>query len=357
LYPGLAVAEWVRRIQPSAKVVFACSQRRLDRRILERTGHAFAAQPIRPLPRGRRGWWSFATGWWGSMRLAKDMIRDLKPAAVLGLGGFAAVPLVRQAARSDVRVAILNPDAVPGLANRHLAAAADVIFTQFAETTEHFAPQHRHKVRQVGCPVRREVLIADRDQAIEHFRLESALRTLLVVGGSSGARSINAAVERLEPRLEDVLGWQMIWITGPGRQRASCSDRFAAMPLRQMDYCDRMDLAYAAADLIVARAGAVTVAEVAATGTPAVFMPYPHHRDEHQYHNAAGLATAGSAAIVKDLIDPDSNARSLGGVLLDLMQDRARLDRMAEAAKRRARPDAAEKVAEWICGRGSDLIG
>ena len=290
LYPALAVAGELVRRQPAARVVFACSNRPIDRHILDAQPYGVVPQPVRPLPRSPRGWWAFWRAWRESRRLAADLIADLKPRAVLGLGGFAAGPLVHQAARAGVATALLNPDAVPGRANRFLARRVDVIFAQYRSTIERFPAGLAGKVRPVGCPVRAELLNGSREQAMAFFGLDGARRTLVINGGSQGAATINEAALLMEEALSPLAGaWQVLHITGKGWSAPSAQARAGGITVRRVEYCDRMDLAYAAADLLLGRAGASTTAELAATGTPAVLMPYPYHKDQHQRLNARSM--------------------------------------------------------------------
>ncbi|MBS3734972.1 MAG: UDP-N-acetylglucosamine--N-acetylmuramyl-(pentapeptide) pyrophosphoryl-undecaprenol N-acetylglucosamine transferase [Phycisphaerae bacterium] len=352
LYPGLAVAEALRRAEPAGQIVFACSDRSLDERILApRADLGVVRQPVRPLPRRAGEVPGFLRAWRASRRLAGEMLADLRPAAVLGLGGFAAGPVVREAARRGVRAALLNPDAVPGRANRYLARRAEAIFAGFPAAAECFPAPARGKVRAVGCPLRAGIAAGRRDEAMAHFGLDADRRTLVVLGGSSGAASVNAVVAALGDALTQRAGqWQVLHVTGP--RRAGLADAYPPpdAPIFARHYCERMDLAYAAADVVLCRAGAVTVAELAATSTPAVLMPYPHHRDRQQHHNAAELVTSGGAVICEDAVDAAVNADRLGAVLLGLLDDEARRRSMREAAGRCDRPGAADIVAAWLSG-------
>lgn len=352
LYPGLAVAQELVRLEPEAKIVFACSSRAIDARILEPTPYSIVIQPVLPLPAKPSAAWPFIKGWIMSLAQARDMIRDLAPSAVLGLGGFAAGPVVRQAARAGVPTALLNPDAVPGKANQYLARRVRAIFTQFAQTTAHFRPNLQSKVRAVGCPIRTEIVNGSREDALKLFDLRGDRKTLLVLGGSLGAASINAAIAALATDLGALADrWQLLHVTGP----AGTADAAPAGPpvpegltVRRLEYCNRMDLAYAAADLAICRSGAVTVAELAATGTPAILMPYPFHKDQQQKLNASALAAAGAAIVCEDAKDAQSNAQALRKSLLPLMQDPSALDRMRQSARQSGKSDAAGQVARWL---------
>ena len=350
IYPGLAVADELLRIRPEAKVVFACSDRPIDRHILEQTPHAFAVQPVRPLPHGLGQAIDFTRRYIASALQARQMIADLRPTAVLGLGGFAAGPVVCRAAKRGVRTGMLNPDAVPGKANRMLARRADVIFTAFAATAQKFPSAVGSKVRHVGCPVRRAFLEADRAEAVEHFGLRADRKTLVVNGGSLGAASINEAVALLGDELAELAGaWQVLLITGKDKADAALESA-GELGACVLEYCERMDLAYAAADLSLGRAGVGTVAELAATATPAVLMPYPYHADQHQRLNADELRQAGAAVVVEDAKDPKENAERLRKTLLAIMRDAERLDTMHAAARQVEGARAAEQVAQWLLG-------
>ena len=350
LYPALAVAEQLLEARGDAAVVFACSNRPMDRRVLAPLDYAMVPQPIRPLPRRLRAIPGFLLSWWRSRKLARTLLRDLKPSAVLGTGGFAAAPLVKQASQAGIPVAMLNPDAVPGKANRYLGKYVDVVFTQFDSTAAGFAPEIASRARTVGCPIRRGFAHADRNEAIDYFSLDPSRKTLLVNGGSQGAMTINVAVAMLADDLGELAdSWQMLHVTGLS-QVTEVADLAGgkAIPSVVLDYCDRMDLAYAAADLALCRGGASTTAELAASGTPAVIMPYPYHADEHQRLNAAPLEECGAAIICTDAVDGPANARMLREGLIALMSDSDRLEAMRTAAASMARPDAAKDVADWM---------
>ena len=352
LYPALAVAEQLLETRSDAAVIFACSNRPIDRRVLAPLACAMVPQPIQPLPRRPRSAPGFLLSWWRSRKLARTLLRDLKPSAVLGTGGFAAAPLVKQASKAGIPAAMLNPDAVPGRANQYLGKYVDVVFTQFDSTAERFAPEIAARARTVGCPIRRGFAQADRDEAMDYFSLDPGRKTLLVNGGSQGAASINVAVAMLDDDLGELAdSWQMLHVTGLSHVTEVADDEGGkTIPSVVLNYCDRMDLAYAAADLALCRGGASTAAELAASGTPAVIMPYPYHADDHQRLNAAPLEDCGAAIIRTDTTEGPTNARMLREHLIGLMNDSGRLESMRASAASMARPNAAKDVADWMLG-------
>ena len=343
LYPGLAVAAELTALCDDAQIVFACSSRAIDRRILDPLDYAVVPQPVLPLPARPGAVWPFVRAWLASKGQSRRMVADLQPRAVLGLGGFAAAPL---AACRKVPTALVNPDAVPGKANRYLARCVDAIFTQFDATAQRLAPAVRARVTVAGCPIRGAFARADRDEACEHFGLDTERRTLLVCGGSLGAEAINVAIDALvSGSLADHLAdrWQVILITGASQAGPPGPD----IPhVKRMTYCNRMELALAAADLAVTRGGASTIAELTATGTPAIIVPYPHHRDRQQYLNAEPLTQAGAAVVCEQTDVP--LAAVLGRALADIVDDTAFLAGMQAAATQLGKADAARTVAQWM---------
>ena len=347
LFPGLAVADAVRALDPGARVLFACSSRRIDRTILDPTPYGVLPQSVRPLPSRDHEWLPFVRSLAGSAWEARRLLARLHPKGVLGLGGFAAAPMVWAAGRGGYRAALLNPDAVPGKTNKLLARSAAAVFTQFESTTTRFDPLLQPMVHPVGCPVRGQLLTGDRAEALRHFGLLSKRKTLLVFGGSQAAATINAAVAGALPELGDLAQrWQVLAVTGADDQGLSSVE--TPVRVRCLPYCDRMDLAYAAADLTLCRAGASSVAELTATGTPAVFMPYPWHADDHQRHNAEPMAAAGAAVICDDAKQADVNAPRLLDSLRPILTDGQTLSAMARAPGGLRRLDAAEHVARWL---------
>ena len=358
LIPGLAVAEQLRLLDPAARVVFFCSSRAIDAQILEPTPYGMVVQPIRPMPRRKGQWPGFLRSLAASAKVARQAIDRIHPKAVLGLGGFAAAPAVWRAARVGYRTAILNPDMAPGKANQRLAPHVAMIFTQFPKTHEHFPKISEEMVQLVGCPVRSQLLSGNREEALAHFGLLKSRKTLLVFGGSQAAASINAALAALAGELDGMASqWQVLAIAGDGEPRLA--DREGSpkeIRIRRLAYCDSMDLAYAAADLVLCRAGASTVAELAATGTPAVVMPYPF-ADGHQQLNAQPLVEAGAGVICTDAQDEVTNAAALRQAMLGILTDPAKLAAMTDAMGKLGRPDAARAVAKWMIGPGAAQLG
>jgi len=330
---------------------------------------------VQPVPRRPWRWPVFLARWRESVSLCRRRFQARGPAAVVGAGGYASGPPMAAALALGIPTFILNPDAVPGRANRHLARKGGpgrqhglhAVFAQWAVTRDHLpaaAP-----VVVTGCPVRQAFRSVGGGQASSRspgdraageirrsFGLDPGRRTLLVTGASQGARTINEAMILLARQVASA-GWQVLHLSGSAdRERVARAYAEAGTPGVVYPFTDRMAEAMSAADLIVSRAGASTLAEILIVGRPAVLLPYPFHRDRHQWHNAAVLVEALAAVLVEDVKEAPANARSLEPVLRSLMTDDARREAMAAAASRLSRPEAADEIADRL-RRAAEMRG
>jgi UDP-N-acetylglucosamine--N-acetylmuramyl-(pentapeptide) pyrophosphoryl-undecaprenol N-acetylglucosamine transferase len=246
-----------------------------------------------------------------------------------------------------IPVALLNPDALPGRANRYLVRFATTVFAQWEDTVEHL-PRSAHVVI-CGCPVRPEFSRTTRDAGLEKFGLDHQRRTLLVTGASQGARTINQVVTANLPYLESLRGWQILHLTGD-RDYEAVRGAYQQRSVRAvvLPFTDHMAEALAAADLMIGRAGASSLAEITVVGRASILMPYPFHKDGHQLANARCLARASAARIVEDRVDPEINAPALRHVLAGLTADDVARDGLASNARRIGRGHAASTVAEVV---------
>ncbi len=347
LYPAIAVARAVREFFPNARFVFFGTRRPIDGQILGSIDCEFVRQDLHALsPRPWR-WPGILLDLRAARADCRSRFRVDPPAVVLGTGGMASVAAVIEARKAGIPIAILNPDAAPGRANRRLARHAEVVFAQWNDTAAYY-PQGL-AVSVVGCPVRPAFAAATRAHGIARFGLDPARRTLLVTGASQGARSINETVVASLPFLETKSNWQVLHLTGE-KDLTLVEAAYASrsVPASVVSYTEHMPDALALADLVISRAGASTLAELTAVGRAAILMPYPFHRDEHQRHNAECLERVGAARIVRDAVDPSVNAPALRSALVALMDDDDRRAAMAAAARRLGRLDSARRIAEKL---------
>lgn len=346
LYPSIAIAERVIE-RGGAAVHFACSNRPLDAEILSQAQMPFTPLGVRPFP--RRPWHlpGFIAAYLGAVRQVKGLIRQLNVRCVVAMGGFGCAPAVAAGNALGAATVLVNLDATPGKANRWLAPRCRWVFTVY--------PSDRLPLntQTIGLPLRRSAIGPD-DQTAARIALglEPNLPTLLITGASQGASSINRMMTTLAARADFVAvanGWQVLHLTGAGHtQEVEQAYRRAGLAAMVLAYCNQMGLAWRSADLAVSRAGAGSVAEVAANAVPAVFLPYPYHADEHQRHNAAPLEQWGGAVIVQDRIDAAANADHIGPVLLQLMGDAPRRQAMRDALTARRPPNGADQLADLL---------
>ena len=349
LYPGISVAQAMKTVWPEAKPIFLCTQREIDRVILEPTGFEFVAQPIVPPKRSIGGLLHFWKSWRETKDLVKGIVRERRPAAVLGLGGYAAGVAVKYAAEKSIATAILNPDVIPGKANKYLARYVKAVCCQFVQTRRYLAAEHQTKIRVTGCPIRPEIIqLPPRPEAAARFGLEPNLLTLVVTGASLGALTVNEAVLAVLGQI-NFQGWQLLHLAG--REHATVVEsgyRQRSLSARVVDFTPAMADVWAVADLAISRAGASSCAELTACGIPSILMPYPYHKDKHQRFNAKALADHGAAVLIDDEKDAGKNAAKLKTVLESLLRDAEKRARMAQAAKQLAHPDAADAVARVV---------
>ncbi|MFZ4768244.1 MAG: UDP-N-acetylglucosamine--N-acetylmuramyl-(pentapeptide) pyrophosphoryl-undecaprenol N-acetylglucosamine transferase, partial [Roseimicrobium sp.] len=245
---------------------------------------------------------------------------------------------------------IHDSNAIPGKANKLTARFCDTVLLGFGEAAAHFAPEKQKRV--VGTPVRSALLKAaaeSKEDPYEFFGLRPERKTLLVVGGSQGAKGVNNAVTHTLAEL-DAIGLQILHITGPSDYQEVC-DAYTGKMIRVRShlaaFCHRMELAYRIADVAVARSGASTLAELAAFGVPSLLVPYPFAADDHQTANAAIFDRAGAGIMISQ---SDLSPTRLADTVRSLLQNDAKRTAMQQAAKRLAHRDAAERIADVVAG-------
>ena len=333
IYPALAVADKIHQRQDGSSILFFCSHREIDARILSKTGYEFLPLPAVGLAMGPRKLVHFFAHLVKSYYFVKQILAPFrKNAVVIGTGGFVTAPVVMAARILKIPVYLINVDSVPGKANRFLGRFARKVFVQFAETAQFFK---RERVEVVGCPLRAEFERPDAHKAFSDLAIEKDKKVVLITGASSGSMNINHAILSITPELSKFSDqWQIVHLTGHLHidqiKEAACG---FDITYHAVDYYDDMPSLLAAADIVVGRAGAVSVAEYAAAGKPAICIPYPYHKDQHQYKNAQKLVDAGAAFIVEDNVEsPSQTAQDLLEVLTVLMSDEQKRTAMKAAA-------------------------
>ncbi len=346
VYPGLALAEALR--SSDARVCFVGTDRGIETTAVPAAGfplHLIEVTPWSSSLGAKRFLAPFSVA--GAVRASSRILRTERAGVVVGMGGYASMPVVLAARTARLPVILHEQNAIPGIANVVGARVTRNIALAFEEARARFPA--RANVRVVGNPIRDAVAHLDRAAARDDARialgLSPAARVVIVFGGSLGAARLNAAAIALAERWKGRDDVEALLVTGPKHledvQRALPDDG----SVRVRGYLDRMEHAYAAADLVVCRAGASTVAEVAASGTPAVLVPYPYARSDHQTANARSLQRAGGAIVVPD---PEATADRLGSLVDEVLGDDARLTALSAKAKLYGKPDAARDLAAWV---------
>ncbi len=338
--PALATADALRRHDPAVGITALGTERGLETRLVPERGYELALIPPVPLP--RRPTLDLVRLPGRVRRAVRDtasILRETQADVVVGFGGYVALPAYLAARRVAVPIVVHEANARPGLANRVGARMTSYVASA---TPGSPLPNARH----IGIPLRRSIATLDRDsvraEARAYFGLAPARPTLLVFGGSQGARRINQAMDGATGDLA-AAGIQVLHAVGEGNLDTVTPPTTGA-PYVVRPYLDRMDLAYAAADLAVCRAGAMTCAELAAVGLPAVYVPLPHGNGEQRL-NAAPLVQAGGGLIVDDAGLTPAWIRDH---VPSLMADRERLALMSKAAASFGRRDADDRLVEMI---------
>ncbi|MFN8548439.1 MAG: undecaprenyldiphospho-muramoylpentapeptide beta-N-acetylglucosaminyltransferase [Candidatus Eisenbacteria bacterium] len=341
LYPALAVADALKAQSPDLKILFVGSERGMEKEQVPEAGHEFQALNVVGFPR-RPGLGSLraAFSFLGAIQEAKKLLTTFAPDVIFSTGGYASSPIVVAAWMKKLPIVLQEQNSVPGLTNRVASRLAKEVHLAFA-CSRRFFPKRRH-LRLSGNPLRGQITQGSRQRALRLFRLEEDAATVLVLGGSQGARSINEAILDCLPLFTGRTDVQFVIQTGNldhDRVMERCQNVQVRTWVRR--FISNVGDAYAAADLVVCRAGAMTLSELCACGLPSILIPYPHATANHQWINAEQLAEGGAAVLLAD--------RNLSGAVLhekieECLQDRRKLREMSVNALRLARPDATERL-------------
>lgn len=345
IYPALAIARGLLERWPRAKIIFVGTKEGMENTIIPEAGfelRTISAQGLNrsSLIKAAGSVLKVPVGFWQ----ARGIIKEFKPDIVIGTGGYVSYPVVLAASIMQIKTIIHEQNAYPGLANRALAKRVERVLLTFPGAASYFPAG---LTRVTGLPVRPEIIAASRQEAAAFFELEEDRFTIVAVGGSRGALRINQAIADLIPKLsaESV---QLIWITG--EQHFEVLSKSLGQPatpnnIRVFPYLFNIELALAMADLVICRAGAATLSELAVRGVPAILIPYPYAAESHQEKNARYLEKKGAALLI---IDEFLDQRTLEARVEELCKNRFRLLRMAQMMKEEGHPQALEKILDII---------
>ncbi len=345
LYPALAIADELCNQEPNTTVMFVGTHKGIEARVIPKTGYPLSMIPASGITRGKglntlfenlKFPFRLLESLWQSVQLLKKE----NPDVVVGTGGFVSAPIVLAAQLQHKPTLIQEQNAFPGLATRLLAMKASEVHLSFEESKK--AIKRAAKVFITGNPARKFSEISKRESR-EFFGLEKSKKTLLVFGGSLGARAINHAILKWASQLQPF--YNLIWQTGKLDYPDVKKEVQKSTNLWFNDYIERMDMAYAAADLVLCRSGASTIAELCNLGKPSILVPYPFATDNHQYFNAKSLSDKNAAILIDNkYIDHQDSFLTL----TTLLNDDQALERMSSNAKKLGKPNAAEQIAQRI---------
>jgi len=344
VFPAIAIANTIKAAKPEAEILFVGAKGKIEMEKVPKAGYEIKGLNIQ----------GFARGWqlrnvtlpfrlFSSVIKARKIVRKFKPNIAIGVGGYASGPLLYAAARMGIPTLLQEQNSYPGMTNKLLGKRAKTICVAYDNTHRFF---EKKKLVLTGNPVRTDIadLKGKREEALKYFGLNPNQKVILSFGGSLGARTLNEAfIEKTELLRESRI--QVLWQTGKFYYKSAKDTATANLPyVRCLEFIDRMDLAYAAADVIIGRAGALTISELCLVGKPAILVPSPNVAEDHQTKNAQALAEKEAAILVKDA----QAKEKLISTALELLEDEAKQEQLSINIKELAKPKATEKIVEEI---------
>ena len=347
IFPAVSIANALKARYPGAEILFVGAEGRMEMKRVPAAGYPIKALPICGFDR-KHLWKNIAVLFkiLKSRRMAKQIIRDFKPMAAVGVGGYASGPTLNMAAAMGIPTLIQEQNSYAGVTNKLLAKHADKICVAY-EGMERFFP--KEKIILTGNPVRQGLLehTKSREEAMRVFGLDAGKKTVLLIGGSLGARTLNESVLTNLQQIADS-GVQFIWQTGAFyfkeiQERLKQSGQ--PENLFVTDFISGMENAYAVADLVISRAGASSISELCLLGKPVILVPSPNVAEDHQTKNALALVNKNAALYVKDA----EATVALTDLAIRTVEDESKLAELSENIRKMAFTDSADRIAEEVC--------
>lgn len=345
IYPAIAIANELKALNPTTDILFVGAEGKMEMEKVPRAGYTIVGLPVVGIKRELTlDNLAFPLKLGRSLLRARQIVRDFQPDAAVGVGGYASGPLLLAASLKGVPTLIQEQNSYAGLTNKVLARWAKRICVAYPGMDAFFPAD---KIKLTGNPVRSDIQRADQQVVAgrDLFNLEENRSTLLIIGGSQGARTINESIEAGLTRFVDA-GIQVIWQTGPAFiERARAAVATIGSPLiKAYDFIYEMDKAYAVADVVVSRAGALSVSELCLVGRPAVLVPFPAAAEDHQTKNAMSLVERNAALLVTD----QTARKNLVTTALHLLSNPIQQKELRTQIKTLARPNAARDIAQAV---------
>jgi UDP-N-acetylglucosamine--N-acetylmuramyl-(pentapeptide) pyrophosphoryl-undecaprenol N-acetylglucosamine transferase len=344
IFPAIAIADAIKLIAPETEILFVGANHKLEMEKVPEAGYEIIGLPVAGLQR-RLTYKNvtFVFKLLSSMIKSARIINNFKPDLALGVGGYASGPILKAAARKNIPIVIQEQNSYAGLTNKLLSRKAEKVFVAY-EGMERFFP--KVSIVFTGNPIRQDIneLLDKREDAQRFFDLDKTKKTVLIIGGSLGARTINMSILNEIEKLPENM--QILWQTGKlyfneilDNPNINKNENVQIMP-----FIKRMDLAYSAADIIVSRAGAGTISELALVGKPVILIPSPNVAEDHQTKNAIALVEKNAAIHIKDKEAPEK----LFNEMIRLAGDEKLMKTLSANIKELAIPDSARRIAEEI---------
>ena len=342
IFPAISIANALKELIPETQILFVGAEGKMEMEKVPAAGYEIIGLPVAGFQRKvtLRNL-SFPFKLMASMMKARSVVKEFKPDVAVGVGGYASGPVLRVASNAGVPTLLQEQNSYPGVTNRILARKASKICVAYEDMERFFEAS---KITITGNPVRSNLLSeVRREDAALHWGLDPEKKTILVVGGSLGARSVNGGIKHGLAQLSD--DYQLIWQTG----KFYYDEMKAAVPeflnhrVVVKDFISRMDLAFAMADVVVSRAGASSISELSLLAKPCIFVPSPNVSEDHQTKNAMALVNKQAAILIND-----SNVNSLIGKVSDLLANEGQCKLLSENIKQFAKPNAAMEIANQV---------
>ncbi|MBL7807428.1 MAG: undecaprenyldiphospho-muramoylpentapeptide beta-N-acetylglucosaminyltransferase [Saprospiraceae bacterium] len=345
VFPAIAIADAIKKLRPETEFLFVGAIGKMEMERVPKAGYAIEGLPVAGFQRSMSlKNLSFPFKLLKSLWRARNMVKRFQPDVVIGTGGYASGPIMRAAQRSGIPTLIQEQNSYAGVTNKILGRRAAKICVAY-DHMEQFFPEDR--IVFTGNPVRSDILHLEgkREEGIRHYNLDPNKKTLVVIGGSLGARTLNNAMRDNVEFFEQNPDIQVIWQCGKFYEYEYSAMETAKLPNVQCTaFIDRMDLLYATADVIVSRAGALSISELCLVGKPVVLVPSPNVAEDHQTKNALALVEKGAARLVRDA---DAGEKLLQEVNL-ILESEALAFSLGESIRQMGRPNAAEAIAREV---------
>ena len=349
IFPAVSIANALREADPSCEILFVGALGRMEMERVPQAGYPIIGLPVKGFDRSHP-WRNIRVviDLLRSMSQARRIVRDFRPDVGIGVGGYASGAAMKMAAKIGVPILLQEQNGFAGVTNKLLKDDAKKICVAY-EGMERFFP--KEKIILTGNPVRQNLTSGSKEEAIRYFNEEFGVnfnaekKTLLIIGGSLGARTINHSIIAHLNQLIDS-NVQVIWQTGKN-YLADCKKALEALPHNNIictDFVSQMPLAYALADLVISRAGASSISELCLLGKPSILVPSPNVAEDHQTHNAMALVKKDAGVLVKDIDAKDQ----MVATALSLIHDTARLEALRANILTLALPDSAKRIAEEV---------